>query len=335
LLEKICGDQDVMTDTPTVINVGSFIDLDNAIYCVDSGQLLNGQPINADDVVINFTNTIDATADNHESVFETPGDLLALDNPLAHVTIEGNGFTYDGGGEVRGFIALDGNVTIDNLVVAGTVAAGGNGLAGGGAGLGGAVFVGNNATVTLTNDTFIGNLAVGGDGGGIDPNATASGGGGLGGVGGSASDADGIFANAITGNSTTGPGGGGGGGVGSQAGILYWTDGGSESAPGVVCGSGSAGYGAGQAQDVKQEENVLGWDVWSGRGWRFARIGRRRQRPRLAIFQQRDHGSSRISHTRVRLRRARTHRRNSCSAAWRGGGRDPALGRPLQFHQQR
>jgi hypothetical protein len=259
-----------MTDTPTVINVGSFTDLDNAIQEIDSGTLPNGQSVNENDVVINFTNSIDATAGNYETVYNTPGDLLALDNPLANVTIEGNGFTYNGDGEVRGFMALDGNVTIDNLVVAGTVAAGGdggNGLAGGGggAGLGGAVFVGSNATVTLTNDTFVGNLAVGGDGGGIDPNATASGGGGgLGGVGGSASDPADIAAGAISGSTTSGPGGGGGGGVGSQAGTEYFAAGGSVTALGLVYGANNAaGDGAGQAQDVKEEVNVLGWDVSS------------------------------------------------------------------------
>ena len=110
-----------MADTPTVINVGSFTDLNYAILAIDSGTLPNGQPVNENDVEIKFTNSIDATAGNYETVFNTPGDLLALDNPLANVTIEGNGFTYNGGGEVRGFMVLDGNVTIDNLVVAGTV----------------------------------------------------------------------------------------------------------------------------------------------------------------------------------------------------------------------
>lgn len=124
-----------MTDTPTTINVSSFQDLDNAIQEIDAGQVLNSAGQQTNDVTINFTGTIDSSIGNFEGVNNTPGDLWALDNPLANVTIEGNGYSFLGNGDISGFRVLDGNATIDNLVVAGAVTQRG----GSGSGLGGAV----------------------------------------------------------------------------------------------------------------------------------------------------------------------------------------------------
>jgi hypothetical protein len=249
--------QDAMTDTITEV-VTNFHELNAVISGIDDGYVYAGGvgqriPVQANqNIVIDIQGTIAPAIVN-------TFDLAAFDNPLANVTIEGNGNFFHGNGAVSGFRVYDGNVTIKDLTVDGTVAqggTGGSGLAGGGggAGLGGAIFVGSGATVTLTGDQFVGNLAVGGDGGAIDASATASGGGGgLGGAGGSAGDG--------TGNQA-GLGGGGGGGVGIQA-YFEFLNPGYVASPGSAYGEASAGNGSGQQQNVEQRVDVLGWDVWS------------------------------------------------------------------------
>ena len=72
------------------------------------------------------------------------------------VTIRGNGNTIDGNDQFRPFFVLQGNVTIENLTVQNARAAGGNGGnggrgGGGGLGGGGALFVNQDANVTLEN----------------------------------------------------------------------------------------------------------------------------------------------------------------------------------------
>ncbi len=89
------------------------------------------------------------------------------------LTINGNGYTIDGGGAYGGFfVATPGTntVAINSLAIDNTIETGGAGGsanygAGGGAGLGGGLFVGAGASITLTNVAFNGDQAVGGAGG--------------------------------------------------------------------------------------------------------------------------------------------------------------------------
>jgi autotransporter-associated beta strand protein len=145
------------------------------------------------------------------------GDVtLTSDLPAIQwsVTIDGNGHALSGGGQHRGlfigapsdgaFQAID--VSVANLTIRDTVAQGGDGGAGdtgggGGAGLGGAIYVADQATVTVSNVSVQSSAARGGAGGGVAAGATAGGGGGgLGGDGGTAANS-----------------GGGGGGIGGTA----------------------------------------------------------------------------------------------------------------------
>ena len=159
----------------------------------------------------------------------TAGDLPAIQG---NITIQGNNFTIDGNGAVRGLFVYSGNVSISNLTITGTVAqggAGGTGVAsgGGGAGLGGGIFIASGANVVTSNVQVLNTSAVGGAGGQVG--IGAGGGGGLGGPGGSGGN--------------VGGGSGGGGGVGSGA-----TGGG----PGQAGGNGIALLAApgGSALDV-------------------------------------------------------------------------------------
>jgi autotransporter-associated beta strand protein len=152
-------------------------------------------------------------------------DLSVLDS-ASNVTIQGNGYTLDGGGITRGFFVLSGSVNIDNLTVQNTVAQGGAGgesdaAGGGGAGLGGGLFVGGSANVALDGVNFRNTSAVGGAGGTAQaPDNTPTtlgigggGGGGLGGAGGqggygnSGGGGGGIGTTALGGNNNDGPGG--------------------------------------------------------------------------------------------------------------------------------
>src|SRR5688572_11295034 len=127
--------------------------------------------------------------------------LLTSDLPsiATSVTIDGGGFTLSGSSQYRGLVvvAMDAGgpatapvtVAIQNITITDTVAAGGDGGSGGsggggGAGLGGAVYVGDQASVTLSNVNIVSSSATGGAGG-SGGGAGAAGGGGLGGSGGS------------------------------------------------------------------------------------------------------------------------------------------------------
>jgi len=163
------------------------------------------------------------------------------------ITIEGGGHSLSGNSQYRGlFVAAFGaplvggplvpravSVTIQNLTIRDTVATGGSGGAGGpggggGAGMGGALFVGDQASVSVSNVNLLSNAAVGGVGGAGGTGDNGGGGGGLGGNGG-------------TGDAVNGPGGGGGVGVGAA--------GGGPSKPGLagivtgVAGGGGGGDG--------------------------------------------------------------------------------------------
>jgi autotransporter-associated beta strand protein len=126
-----------------------------------------------------------------------------------NVSIEGGGFTINGGSLVRPLMVYSGEVTISNVTISngmakgGTGGSGADGGGGGGLGAGGALFVNSGAVVTVENVTFLNNTATGGDGGtgGSGSGVGGGGGGGFGAVGGS-------------GNAGGGGGGGGYGGAG-------------------------------------------------------------------------------------------------------------------------
>jgi hypothetical protein len=122
----------------------------------------------------------------------------------ANVNILGGGYTIDMQNADRAFFIAGGAVNIANLTIANGNAAGGLGGngGGGGAGLGGAIFVGSGTysafdgsvgasglsapSLTLTNLTFLGNQATGGNSPIVNSSqAQGGGGGGMGGVGGS------------------------------------------------------------------------------------------------------------------------------------------------------
>jgi hypothetical protein len=255
-----------MADTPTTVVVTSLDGLNAAIQSANQGvarDSVSNQAVHTNNIIIDVGGILDA----HDTDVL---DLSAINNSNLNLTIEGNGSVLNGRDSIGGFTVFAGNVTITDLTIESTIAHGGDGgsgLAGGGggAGLGGGVFVGSGATVTLLNDRFVANLAIGGDGGAVDSSATASGGGGgLGGVGGSAGDGTGIY---------QGIGGGGGGGIGAQAVNTIIPGPGSDGEYAYISSAGNygtntslsnqAGYGAGQQQNVEQRINVLGWDVWT------------------------------------------------------------------------
>ena len=150
-----------------------------------------------------------------------PGDRIVLQNNIAlgttllppvasNITIDGNGKSIDAQGNSRIFF-LNSSATIQNVTLMNGLAKGGDGgnaTAGGGGGLGagGAIFV-NTGTATISNVTFSGNNATGGNGG-TSGNTSGNAGGGGGGLGG----AGGIGANGNGGGGGYSGGGGGGGG---------------------------------------------------------------------------------------------------------------------------
>jgi glycosyltransferase involved in cell wall biosynthesis len=175
----------------TTLDVANFAQLNAAILQAD-------QDATAGD---GYTITLTAS-------FAESGDLDALNlHAGVDVTINGGGYTLDGGGLYRGLFVYAGDVTVQGLTIADARAVGGTGGTGGGgggAGLGGGLFVASAGTVTLSGVTFTDDAATGGAGGAGDGgDLDGGGGGGLGGAGGA-------------GNPTLGEGGGGGG-VGSAA----------------------------------------------------------------------------------------------------------------------
>ncbi|HEY3043610.1 MAG TPA: autotransporter domain-containing protein [Vicinamibacterales bacterium] len=174
----------------------------------------------------------------------TTGDLPIVQR---NITINGGGFSLSGNDQYRGlFVAAFApgtaapqgvSVTIQNITIQNTRAAGGDGGTGargggGGAGLGGALFVANQASVTINNVNFVSNTAAGGAGGAGGAGVSGGGGGGLGGNGG-------------LGDSPSGAGGGGGGaGRGADGGRANKPNG----APGMLTnakrgGNSAAGVG--------------------------------------------------------------------------------------------
>ena len=234
--------------------------LDDAIEAIDSNRAgqLNGNSSDLLPLTNNYVIDIQGQIDPL-TVDGATHDFAAFDNANANVTIQGNDNTLFGDDLVSGFRVLSGHVAVDDFTFEGTVAQGGNGGegiagGGGGAGLGGAIFVGDDATVTLKGDTFDHDSAIGGDGGGVDDSyESAGGGGGLGGAGGAGAPQTGLASNL---------GGGGGGGIGQQAVGGEPTD--DVGGPGAAAWDYSAGYGAGQEQDFQEQFNLVGFNIDTG-----------------------------------------------------------------------
>ncbi len=193
---------------------------------------------------------------------------ITLAGPLPpivqNLTIDGGSFgrvTIDGANAYRAFWAETGIITIANLQIQNVKAKGGNGgggsLAaggGGGAGLGAGLFV-DAATVYITNDYFLNNAAIGGNGGvGILGSSTSyvagGGGGGMGGDGGTVNSAEGGGG----GGGVLGAGSGGGVSAGGNGGVGFASTGGtgsvyqtSTSLPSDDGGPGGYGGGGGGA----------------------------------------------------------------------------------------
>ena len=213
----------------------------------------------------------------------TSGDLPIIQN---NATIVGNNNTLSGGGTFRGLFvgAFSGStqvpvtVAVQDLTIANTRALGGTGgqRGGGGTGLGGAIFVANQATLTVSNVNLTGNSAVGGNGG--IASSGLGGGGGMGGNGGTqVGGGGGLGAGATGGNNgssaqggiatgassggaagnpgATGAGANGGGGGGNNSGAVPpqgsagggGVGGGAGGAPGANGGAGGFGGGGGSA----------------------------------------------------------------------------------------
>ncbi|OWK43314.1 hypothetical protein FRUB_02913 [Fimbriiglobus ruber] len=191
----------------------------------------------------------------------TIGDTTA--GPAAFVitstiTIEGSGqiLTRDTSSTASAFrlftVTGSGNLTLENLSLENGLAQGGTGGAGGGgaAGLGGAIF--NQGTLSLFNDTIVGNQAIGGANTG---GSSVGAGGGLAGPG----DALGNGGQPMGGSGPGGFGGGGGssaagagsaggfGGGGGFGGTLGGAGGFGGGAAGSAGTAGAAGFGGGAA----------------------------------------------------------------------------------------
>jgi uncharacterized protein with beta-barrel porin domain len=199
----------------TVINVTDGASLSAAIAQVDGNASAS--------YVINIQNNITLTG--------AAANTLNAFNTTSNVTVNGGGFTLDGGGVQRGFFVYSGTVAINNLTIQNTQALGGNGGGGsssggggaGGLGAGGALFVASGGNVTVSNVVLSQNSAAGGNG---------------------AAGANGV-------PSSSGPGGGGGGlggngGIGG-GGVGRGANGGgfsSNGSPGVVVGAAGGGTGS-------------------------------------------------------------------------------------------
>lgn len=212
--------------------VGSDADLRAAIAAVDGGS--GGDTITfANDILLDTSRN---------------ADLPAIEQD---VLIDGAGHALDGASFYRGFFFTNCfstlpcsvtqtytlNVKLQNITIQHTLAKGGNGAlySGGGAGMGGAVFVGKQASVTLSNVSLSANSAIGGAGNG---SSQPGGGGGMGGdSGGMIQDANGHFAYGGGGGLGRGADGGNGGPL--SAGNLKGADGGS----GIALGQSGGGSG--------------------------------------------------------------------------------------------
>jgi uncharacterized protein with beta-barrel porin domain len=244
----------------TVLNVTDGASLSAAIAQADSNA--------SSSYVINFQNNITLSG--------AASNTLKAFNTTSNVTINGNGFTLDGGGVQRGFFVYSGSVAINNVTIQNTQALGGNGGdgisngagAGGGLGAGGALFVASGGAVTVNNVKLLnsnatggagaagsngdtGGAGFGGGGGGLGGNGSVGSGGGVG-RGADGGGSPGIVVGAARGGGAGGgPNGGGGGsfaggGIGGTglAGGATGGFGGGGGVPGALIG-GAGGFGGG------------------------------------------------------------------------------------------
>jgi hypothetical protein len=225
---------------------------------------------------------------------------IVLSAPLPPIvqnqTIDGGAFgrvIIDGAGAYRAFWADSGTVTLANLQVQNAKAQGGSGGSGGmggggGAGLGGALFV-NAAHVSVIDDYFLNESAIGGVGGAGAMGGADGGGGGLGGNGGSLSGGGGSGGGGVLGNGAAstgnnggaggfGGGGGGGGnispGLGASGGAGYAGNGsggsGLNGAPADPGDGGNGGFGGGGGGTGDGGNNGGSGGFGGGRGGGYA-----------------------------------------------------------------
>jgi autotransporter-associated beta strand protein len=189
-----------------------------------------------------------ASAANGDTITFQGNIVLSADLPAVqkNITILGNNKTLSGNDQFRGLFVgawtagtgaqVPVTVAIQDLTITDTKAAGGNGGnggagsgGGGGAGFGGALFVANQANVTVSNVILNDNAAAGGNGGvgGVGTLGAPGGGGGMGGNGGN--------------GNLQGGGGGGGLGRGANGG----NGGVSNGQSGIATSAASAGNGPG------------------------------------------------------------------------------------------
>ncbi len=204
----------------TSFTVASTADLNAAIQAID---LTGASSAPNTDYTITFSQGFTLTG-QLDAINLASGDTL---------TIDGNGDALDGGGQYNGLFDYAGVVSISDLAINDAKAVGGSG-SGGGAGLGGGLFVGSSGTVTLSNVTFAGDNATGGDAGSV-PEVFA-GGGGLDGGNGALGGGGGVGLSASGGDSSAG-----------SPGIILGAASGGASADGSSQGGADGGGGAGQS----------------------------------------------------------------------------------------
>jgi hypothetical protein len=107
--------------------------------------------------------------------FSLNTNIALINAPGSTVTVNGGGFAIDGGDSYGGFVIIGGTVEIEGLT-------GAQALEHDGARLGGGLFIGAGASVTLSNDSLVGDTAEGGAGGQGQTYLGASGGSGSGGL---------------------------------------------------------------------------------------------------------------------------------------------------------
>ncbi|MBR0778071.1 VCBS domain-containing protein [Bradyrhizobium diazoefficiens] len=155
----------VLNGIQTTFEVSTYAELQTALKSINNGGTNSAT---------NTAYTINIHANLALTQYIPAIDLAAGDT----LAINGLGHTIDGGvngvATYSGFYLRSGDVTLSDLTIQNTVQRGGdgtgdphsrNGGGGGGLGAGGGLFVGAGASATLDNISFIGDQAIGGNGG--------------------------------------------------------------------------------------------------------------------------------------------------------------------------
>ena len=224
---------------------------------------------NADDFTVSDDQSLRQTiesinnsnASSHNINFASGSSIALSDNlPILFadgkvININGSGSTINGG-EHRVFFVDDGDVRISDLTIKGALSQGGSGGVGrngggGGAGAGSALFVNENANVTISRVTFEDNRAIGGNGGDTAGSSSLGmtifngGGGGYSGDGGASANGFGIGGGGgggFNGDGGDGSNGGGGGLNGNGGEVLFSRAGGGG---GGISGDGGDAFNSG------------------------------------------------------------------------------------------